>query len=112
MEKIIQFLKFIKHWLYNVPTAKPPKLEPIRVKATEVAKEWMIITYHGQKIPMHENEYPLWKQLSRKDKRAMKDKTAKQEREGLIRFEEIEGKVVCIRNINYDARAEKAKQKR
>ena len=101
--------KWFRYWFWTRPTAKPPKEIPAQPKATEVAREWMVITYHGQNIPMHVNEYPLWKALSRTDKRAMKDKTAKQEAKGLIRFEEINGKMICVKNKDYQAIADKKK---
>ena len=99
MKKIWQWIKL---WLWIKPTAKPPKEIPIRLKATEVAHEYMVIQYHGQKINMHRTEYPMWKLSSRKDKRAMAAKFAKYEKEGLVRFELIEGKQICIRNRNYN----------
>jgi hypothetical protein len=113
MDKIIEALKkfgrWIKHWLWEVPTAKPPKETPAKLKATEIAKEMMIITYHGQRIPMHENEYPIWKSMGRYDKRAMKEKCAKQEKAGTLVFQEVEGKTLLIRNLDYEKRVEKAK---
>ena len=71
-----------------------------------------MIEYHGQRINLHVNELPLWNRSTRKDKRAMKAKFEKQEREGLIRWEEIKGKTICVRNLDYTKRAEKAKEKK
>jgi len=112
IEVLKMFGKWIKHWLWDVPTAKLPKEEPAKVKATEVAKEWMVVQYHGQRIPLHINEYPIWKSLSRYDKRAMAKKCEQQEKSGLIRFEEVEGKMICVRNLDYQKRVEKAKQEK
>jgi len=100
------FALWIKHWLWEVPTSKPPKEKPIRVKATEVAKEYMVVQYHGQRINLHKNEYPIWKRLGRKDKRAMAAKFTKQEKGGLIKFMEIEGKLICVKNKDYQAKAD------
>ncbi len=98
---------WFKYWFWTRPTAKLPKEKPIQPKATEVVDEWMVVTYHGQRIPLHKREYQMWKNLSREDKRAMKNKIAKQEREGLIRFEEVDGKVLCVRNLDFQRRADK-----
>ena len=70
----------------------------------------MIISYHGQKINLHRTEYPAWKMSSRKDKRIRKEKFAKLEREEAIRFMEIEGNMVCVRNLDFEARLRKTKQ--
>jgi hypothetical protein len=97
-----KLLSTIKHWLWDKPISKPEPEKPIRLKATEVLKEYMVVTYHGQRINLHISKYPLWKTADRKTKRAIKDRFAKQERQGLIRWEEIEGKLICIKNKNYN----------
>ncbi len=109
MEILRRFWLWIKHWLWDKPTSKPPKEQPIRLKASEVAKEYMVVSYHGQRINMHRSEYPMWKLSSRKDKRAMKNKFEKFEKEGLVRFETIEGFLICIQNLDYQVRADKLK---
>lgn len=105
-----KFGQWIKHWFWSVPTAKPPKEIPIQPKATEVIDEWMVITYHGQRIPMRKSQYPIWKAMSREDKRAMKNKVAKQEKQGIVRFEEVDGKTILVRNLDYQRRADKLKK--
>jgi len=107
-----RFWLWLRYWLWEKPISKPPKEKPIRVKATEVAKEYTVVTYHGQRISMHVNEIPLWQRSTRADKRAMKARFEKMEREGLIRWEEIDGKTICIYARDYGKRAEKAKEKK
>jgi len=102
-----RFWLWLRYWLWEKPTSKPPPEEPIKVKATEVAKEYTVIEYHGQRINLHINELPLWNRSTRKDKRAMKAKFERMEREGLIRWEEIEGKLICIKNKDYEAKKNK-----
>lgn len=106
---ITKLLKWIKFWLWDKPTSKPPKEKPFILKATEVAKEYMVVTYHGQRISMLKISYPAWKLSSRKDKRITRDRFEKQEKQGLIKFVEVEGNVICVRNLDYDKRAEKSK---
>ena len=105
------FIAWIKHWFYDVPTAKPPKQEPVRTMAVDVAKDYMVITYRGQRINMLKIQYPIWKASSRKDKRITMLKVKAMEEKGEIKFQEVEGHLICIRNLNYQARVEKAKQR-
>lgn len=104
-QKIITILKkfreWLKYWLWKHPVSKPIPEKPIRVMAEQVFDEYKIITYHGQRINLHINELPMWAKMSRKEKRVMAAKMGKQERKGLIRFEEINGKLICIKNKNY-----------
>ena len=52
----------------------------------------------------------MWYAMSRKDKRQMALRVKAQEERGEIKFMEIDGKMPCIRNLDYDRRAEKKKQ--
>ena len=114
--KIIELLKrfgrWVKHWFYDVPVSEPTPEEKYKLRMTDVAKEYMVITYHGQRINMHKTEYPMWKLSSRKDKRAMKLRFEKYEKEGLVRFIDVEGKAICVRDLDYEKRAEKLKNKK
>ena len=99
MKKIIKFLKWVKYMFWTKPVQKP---EP--PKATDVIQNWIIVEYHGQKINLHKNELGLWNGLSRADKRAMSLRFKVMEKKGEIRFEVINGKEICIRNKNYEAK--------
>lgn len=113
-KQIIQAIKrlweWIKLWMWTKPTSKPVKTLPLRTMATDVVKDYVIVMYHGQKINLHQTEVPMWNMSSRKDKRITSDKFASLEKKGLIRFESINGKEVCIRNMDYGRRAEKVKE--
>lgn len=98
MKKILQFIKL---WLWDKPTAKTPKEPPPKIKAVELAHAYMVIQYHGQRVNMLKTEYVAWKAMSRKDKRIMAGKFAKYEKEGLVRFEEVDGHLICIKNKDY-----------
>ena len=115
MKKIIQavqrFLKWVKHWIYDIPTSKPLPEEQYKLKATDVAKEYMVLQYHGQRINMLRTAYPIWVRISRKDKRATMQKFKKQEQEGLIKFVEVNGNLICVANRDYEKRVEKLKNK-
>ena len=106
MKKI---LAWIKLYLWDKPT-KVVREPPPRVKAKEIAHAYIVITYRGQRINMlRDTEYPIWKAMSRKDKRAMALRTKVEEAKGKIRFETIDGYLICIQNKNYQEIAETKK---
>ena len=108
-EQIIRFfqrvMRWLRYWMWKRPISKP---EPLTAK--EVIENWVIIRCMGQRIALHKHELPMWSALSRKDKRKMALRTRAQEERGEIKFVEIDGKVTCVRNLDYDRRAEKKKQ--
>jgi len=114
MKQIIQAIKRFWKWvvflLWYKPTSEPSPEEQYKLRASEVAKEYLVLTYHGQRINMLRTAYPIWVRSSRKDKRATMQKFRKQETDGLIKFVEVEGHLICVRNLDYEKRAEKAKQ--
>ena len=116
MKQIIQaikkFFKWVVFLLWYKPTSEPSPEEQYKLKASEVSKEYMVLIYHGQRINMLRTAYPIWVRSSRKDKRATMQKFRKQEIEGLIKFVEVGGHLICIRNLDYEARAEKLKTKK
>jgi hypothetical protein len=72
--------------------------------ATEVIDEWTVIDYHHQKINLRKSEVLAWNGLSRFDKRAMADRFKNLEKKKLIKFIEINGRMTCVKNLNYEAR--------
>jgi hypothetical protein len=102
---IIKFLQWVKYLFWTKPITKPPKEQPIRVKGEQVFKDYMVLVYHGQKINIRVSEYEMWKANSRYDKRATAHKFAELEKKGVVRFELIEGKWICLKNKDYEAKA-------
>jgi hypothetical protein len=98
---ILNLWSWLVLWLWTKPVQKPEHTPPLKIKAVEVAHAYMVVQYHGQRVNMLKDEYPFWKAMNRKDKRAMANKFAKMEKEGKIRFEEVEGKVIAIKNKSY-----------
>jgi hypothetical protein len=101
---LLRFWEWIRHWLWEVPVAEPPKEKPIRVMGEQVFDEYVVIRYHDQLINIQKNEIPLWNKLNREDRRAMARKTKMQVKEGKIRFERINGKLICIKNKDYNSK--------
>jgi hypothetical protein len=96
---------WLEYWFWKKPISKPTPLT-----AKEVIQNWTIVECKGQRIALHHHEIPMWNAMSRKNKRAMALRVKAQEEKGEIRFIEIDGRVTCIRNLDYDRRAEKKKQ--
>jgi hypothetical protein len=94
---IKKIILWIKYWLWDKPISKPdpPKL-------TDVQKNYVVIKYHGQMINLHVNEVPLWNNMNRHDRRGMAKRFESMEKDGRIRFEKINGKMICIKNKNYE----------
>lgn len=95
------FLKvwqLIKKFFWEKPTAE------VKIKATQVAHNYVVITYHGQRINLHKSELSLWNGLSRKDRRAMANKFQKLEKSGKIKFVKIDDREVCVYNRDYEKR--------
>ena len=107
-EQIIRFfervMRWLRYWLWRRPIANP---EPLTAK--EVIDNWTIVTCKGQRIGLHKHELPMWYAMSRKDKRQMALRVKAQEEHGEIKFMEIDGKMTCIRNLDYNRRAQKKK---
>lgn len=105
MKNIIEFVKSLCSLIYLWGWLKPTRVikEPsAKIKAVEVAHAYMVVQYHGQRINMLKTDYVAWKAMSRKDKRAMAQRMAIAEKKGQIRFEEIDGHLICIRNKDYN----------
>lgn len=98
IKKIMQWLKRLLHGFQEVKG---------ELKATEVIDEWCVIKYHDQNICLRKREINWWNRLNRKDRRAMALRFKIQEKKGIIRFENINGKLVCIKNKDYNAMVKK-----
>lgn len=99
MSFLKKILKWIKHWLWVKPTSKP---EPL--KAVDVVNHYTVITYKGQRINLRKSEVAAFNALSRKDKRAMAKRFEVMQKKGQIKFQEINGTIVAIRNKDYESR--------
>ena len=74
-------------------------------KATDVIDQWVVIKYHNQNICLRKREIDCWNRLNRKDRRAMARRFQIMEDKGKIRFQEINGRIVAIKNKDYEAKA-------
>jgi len=74
--------------------------------ATDVVNDYVIVVYHHQKINLKKSELPAFAGMSRGDKRAMALRFKNLEKKGLVKFIKIDGKTVCVRNLDYLKRKE------
>lgn len=101
MKVIRQFLAWVKKWLWTKPVSKPAP-----PTAVEALPYYICVKYHDQWVNLRKSEVPLWNQMSRKDRRGMAQRFASLEKKGYIRFDEINGKMTCIKNKNYERKAD------
>lgn len=101
MKIVRQFIKWIKKWFWSKPTEKDKPF-----KATDVQQQYVCIKYHDQWINMRRSEIGAWNRMSRKDRRGMAHRFATLEKKGKITFVEINGKMICVKNKDYAARAD------
>lgn len=92
--------KQIRYWLWTKPVSRP---EP--PKATDVVNDYVVIKYNGQMINLRKSELLMFHKMSRQNKRAMANRFKILEKKGQIRFEEINGKMVAVKNKDYAEQA-------
>ena len=106
IQRIISAIKkfggWLKYLLYTMPIG-----DPKTIHASDVVDGYTIVVYHGAKINLRLSELPKFAAMSRSDKRQMADKFKAMEKKGKIKYVEINGKLVCVKNIDYEARADK-----
>jgi len=101
-----RFFMWVGEWLWKKPTAPQPK-EPDYIRATDlnIKDAFKVVVYQGQKINLNNSQLLAFNKMNRKEKRKVKLYWEKLERKGDIIFQEINGQVVAIKNLNYEKRA-------
>ena len=92
MKLVRQLLAFFKRWFWINPTEKAPPQ-----KAEDVIDQYTVINYKGQNINLKKDEVVIFNAMARSDKRAMAKQFAIQQKKGNIKFQEINGKMTCIK---------------
>lgn len=72
-------------------------------KAIDVESGYVVINYKGHLVNLKKTEVIAFNAMSRKDKRAMVFRFDKLVKDGKIRFETINGKLIAIKNKEYGA---------
>jgi hypothetical protein len=105
LSAVSRFFSWIKNWLWNKPT-EPIKEEPLRIPAKELNLKdtFKIIIYQGQRINMNNSQLLAFNRMSRNEKRKVKSHWARMERKKEIIFQEVNGQIIAIRNLDYEKR--------
>lgn len=103
----------IRRWWSNYLRSNPlsvkgPLPEPEVPMLTDVANEYEVITWQGQRINLHKTlEKPRFDKMNRDQKRTVKENWKRMERKGKVKFIEVNGRLICILNRDYDSRADR-----
>lgn len=103
MKIVRQFFLWLKKWFWTEPTTEKP------IKATQVLHNYVCVKYKDQWINLRKSEVQAWNRMSRRDRRAMAQRFAVLEKKGKITFVEINGKMTCIKNRDYENRSNTGK---
>lgn len=98
---IRQVLAYLKNLFWTKPTEKP---EPF--KATEVLHLYTCIKYKDQWINLEKTQVKAFHAMARSDKRAMALKFKQQVKKGHLKFVEVDGQMTCIKNKDYERKAD------
>jgi hypothetical protein len=103
---------WIRRWWYHYLLSNPvsentPLPKPEVPMITDVESEYEVITYQGQRINLHKSQIKQFEKLNRAHKREIKKNWGGDERKGRIKFIEVNGKTICVKNRDYDSRADR-----
>ncbi|MCK4823445.1 hypothetical protein KA005_47275 [bacterium] len=107
-----QVRAFLKKWLWEKPTEETPqKKSDTEIKAKEVQHAYVCIDYKGQLINWKKDKVHEFNSMSRNQKRETANYYAIAVKKGRIKFVEIDGKMICVQNRDYETRARKNSRK-
>jgi len=109
--KILSAVKKFFLWFYYLIWEKPVTPVPeekFRLKAQELNLEnvYTVIEYKGQRINLNKYQLEAFYKMNRQAKREVLEHWKKLEKKGHIRFVEINGQVVAVKNKNYESKAD------
>lgn len=110
MRLLKKLYEWLQKWFWSKPTEQVPEKKDQR-KATEVQHAYVCIDYKGQFINWEKSRVHEFHSMSRKQKRETANNYAMAEKKGRIKFVEIDGKMICVQNRDYETRARKNSRK-
>ena len=104
---IKSLIAFIRKWLWQKPITPVPE-DRFRLKAQEINLKnvYTVIEYKGQRINLDKQQLAAFHKMNRRDKRKVLEYWKNLEKKGHIRFEEINGQLVAIKNKDYEHKAD------
>ena len=105
--KILSAVKKFFLWFYYLLWEKPVTPVPeekFRLKAQELNLEnaYTVIEYKGQRINLNKYQLTSFHNMNRQAKRKVLDYWKNLERKGHIKFVEINGQTVAVKNKDYE----------
>ena len=115
MKPLLRIQRWIRRWWFKYLSSNPiPEKrlpDPEEPMLTDVEKLYEVIEYGGQRINLHKHvEKPKFEKMSREQKRKLREHWRRMEKKGIIKFIEVNGKLICVKNKNYEPRAEASRQ--
>ena len=107
----MNIIKKIISWIKVRSNLEKPLTPPPQPKAVDVVDQYIVTKYHNQNICLRKTEIQAWNRMDRKNRRAMARKFEMMEKRGEIRFEKINGRMVAIKNKDYEAMANTRKSR-
>lgn len=109
--KILSAVKKFFLWFYYLLWEKPVTPEPedkFRLKAQELNLEnaYTVIEYKGQRINLNKKQLQAFHNMNRQAKRQVLEYWRNLERKGHIRFVQINGQTVAVKNKDYESKAD------
>jgi len=99
------FFRFLKQWLWDRPVTPLPKEKPkFKAQELDLKNFYTVLEYKGQRINLNKNELTAFNNMNRAAKRQVLEHWRKLEKKGHIRFQEIDGQVVAIKNKDYETK--------
>ncbi len=85
----------------NTTTEGKPKF---KAQELDLKNFYTVLEYKGQRINLNKNELTAFNNMNRAAKRQVLEHWRKLEKKGHIRFQEIDGQVVAIKNKDYETK--------
>jgi hypothetical protein len=100
------FRKMIHDAFWKNPIKVENEPDHLRAKDMNISETYQVITYKGQRINLNGQQLEAFNKMSRDAKRQVKNHWARMERKGEIIFQEINGHLIAVRNLDYEKRAD------
>lgn len=103
---ISSFRKMLHDAFWKKPTEVAKEPDHLRAKDMNISETFQVITYKGQRINLSGPQLEAFNKMSRDGKRQVMRHWQRMERKGEIIFQEINGHLIAVRNLDYEKRAD------
>jgi len=107
LSAIGRFFIFLKQWLWDKPiTPLPEEKKKFKAQELDLKNFYTVIEYKGQRINLNKHELTAFQNMNRSAKRQVLEHWKKLEKKGHVRFQEVNGQLVAIKNKDYESKAD------